>query len=575
MERMVNTSKSAEHPLHVTQTRASYINSNSASSERGGLVCAFNEDFESGFPAGWTNITNNPNENWTYETTGGNPDGHLNIAYDGPPPGQQNESILTSLIDLTTIPDPTLKFDWFMSYYWGVDPNDNYDLTISISTDGINWTNLWTEADHGGEFTSYEWYTTNVDLSAYATLSAAILRFNYNGFDGAQAKLDNISVCSAQNDLRVNMVLAGDILNDYAYSQIPVSQASEVIAGAIFSNVGGTTLTNISLDASTFSFVAAADVSTATVAGPASLAPAQSDTVWVATGYVPSMEDTLAQTFVASSTETDDAPLDNEGVEFLLVTQDTWAHDYEFEDYYAYGYASGEFPGSGGFEMGAAYFCQTSGGTLYAVDFPLGSNTTAQSITIRIYENSLATGLVSSTLYDIQSGDLSTTSVNFINVPLDVPVSLIAGNVYTATIAIEGGDDAYILGNNMDDGDGGHVLYSADNDQWYNWTGLTTAMRLRVSSVVGVEENNGLTSLQVYPNPVSDNINVSFVSEENDVVSINVIGVDGKLVDSTTRTVVSGQQMSVAFDPSKLATGVYSIQILGDNISTVQRIIVQ
>jgi len=577
LEKTVNTSKFADKPVVKTGERGTYLNTPTNINERGGLACAFDEDFDGGsFPAGWQNITNNANENWTYSPTDGNPDGHMDIAYDGPPPGQQNESLITPLIDFTSIPNPTLKFDWFMSYYWGVDPFDNYDLTISISSDGINWTDIWTETDFGGEFDTYEWYTTNVNMSAYSTWSTAVLRFNYNGFDGAQAKFDNISVCSAQNDLRVTSVMMGDVINDYAYSQIPVSQSAEIISGVIFENAGGTSLTNISLDAALFSFVANANVSVGTIAGPAVLAPGEIDTVWVATGYVPAMVDTLIQDFVASSDQVDVAPTDNEGFEVLLITQDTWAHDYELEDYFAFGYESGGALGSSGFEMGAQYFCQTSGSTIYAVDFPLGDATTAQSITIKIYEIDVnGATVVSSTLYDILPGDLSTTTVNFINVPLDVPVGMTAGNVYRATISIEPGDDAFILGNNLDDGDGGHVLYQVSNTTWYNWVGLTTAMRLRVSSVVEVAENDGLSTLEIYPNPASDIINVNFVSEVNDVVTVNVLAVDGKMVHTVTISAAVGQSTKLAMDASQLNAGVYSIQIIGEQMSTVKRVVVQ
>ncbi len=564
--------KSAAESALVSSSRISYMNNPlNESTNRGGLACAFDEDFDASFPGTWTNVTNNANENWTWLDAGGNPDGHMDIAYDLSP---QNESLITPLIDFTAIPNPTLKFDWFMSYYWGVDPFDNYDLSISVSTDGINWTEVWTETDFGGEFDSYEWYTTNVDMSAFSSLSNAVIRFNYNGADGAQAKFDNISLCSAQNDLRVNAVYTGDIINDYAYSQIPVSQTTQIIAGTIFSNVGGTALTNVMVDSETLSFVSGT-VSTGTVAGPTLMVPGQSDTVWVNTNYTPSMIDTIAQFFTATPDQTDATPVDNEGVEVLLITDDTWAHDFELEDYFAFGYESGGTLGSQGFEMGAAYYCQTSGGTIYAVDFPLGSATTAQSITIKIYEDALATGLVSSTLYDILPGDLSTTTVNFINVPLDVPVPMSAGSVYTATIAIEGGDDAYILGNNLDDGDGGHVLYQADNDTWYNWVGLTTAMRLRVSSVVGTEENVGLNSFNVYPNPATDQLNINFVPENDEMVTVDVLSIDGTLVQSETVSALSSQNNRLTVDATSLAAGVYTIRLLGEKTSSVQRVVVQ
>lgn len=543
------------------------------SSERGGAICGIDEDFDSGFPGTWTNISINANENWTYTATGGNPDGHMDIAYDASL-GLQNETLLTPAIDLTVIPSPTLKFDWFMSYYWGVDPNDNYDLTIRISSDGINWQQLWTEADYGA-FTSYEWYTTNIDLSAYSSWNNARFMFNYNGSDGAQAKFDNISVCSAQNDLRVDQVFAGDVINDYQYSQIPVSQTSQIIGGVIYSNAGGTTLTNVSVESETVSFVNGL-VSTGTITGPATLAPGESDTTWIATGYTPTMVDTIGQVCTLSADQTDATPLDNEGFQFVLMTDDTWAHDYELEDYYAFGYGPADGAAwSGGFEMGAAYFCQTDGSTIYAVDFALGSATTAQSITVKIYENSLTAAPISTVLYDIQPGDLSTTVVNFINVPLSSPVLMGAGNAYIATIAIESGDAADILGNNLDDGDGSQLLYSANNDLWYNWTGLTTSMRLRVSSVVGVTEDENLTDLNLYPNPVANELTVSLVANASEEVELTVLDVRGSLVMSEYLQPKQGQLLTQNISLKNFPSGMYAVRIQGQTINATRTIIVE
>ena len=575
LQKTVNTSKTAIQPLKINESRSPILNPTEQPTNRGGLACAFDEDFESGLPVTWTNFTNNSNENWGFSATDGNPDGHMLIQYDaGPPPGLQNESLITPVIDFTTIPNPTLKFDWNMSYYWGVDPFDNYDLTISISENGLTWTDVWSEADHG-VFETFVWNTTNVDLSAYGGLNAAVLRFNYSGQDGAFAQIDNISLCSAQNDLRVTSVLAGDIINDYAYTQIPLSQATEVIAGTIFSNVGGTELTDISVESETFSFVNNGNVSIGTVPGPVSLSPGDVDTVWVATGFVPPILDTLAQIFTVTANETDVTPADNQDLAFLIMTEDTWAHDYETEDYFAQGYESTDAIASQGFEMGASYFCQTSGGTIYAVDFALGSATTAQTVTVNIYENSLLTGLVSSTLYDLLPGDLSVTAVNFISVNLDVPVPMIGGNTYTATIAIEGGDDAFILGNNVDDGDAGQALYSAADDAWYNWVGLSTTMRLRVSSVVGVEESSGVASFEVYPNPASDNINVNFITEEDDAVMVNMIAANGQLIESIATRNIAGQVNQLAIDAKKMVAGVYTIQLIGDKTTSIRRVVVQ
>jgi hypothetical protein len=559
--KQVNTSKYADRAIESAEVRG------------GGLSCPVTEGFTSGFPVSWTNQAVNANENWTYTATGGNPDGHMDIAYDEAL-ALQDESLITAPIDLSAIPTVGLYFDWFMSYYWGVDPNDNYDLTVSISVDGgTNYTTLWTEAD-AGTFDSYAWFTKVIDLSAYASQTAAIFKFNYNGTDGAQAKFDNINFCSLPaNDLRLDLVYTGDVINDYIYTRMPLSQATEVIAGAISSNFGVAAQTNLSYDWTVT--LDGSTVASGTATGAASLATGEVDTVWVSTGYTPTATGEVLVSFEVSADQTENVPGDNTLEESLLVTDYEWGHDYEDEDYFGFGYAGNDPDGSGGFEVGARFFCQVDGDMIYALQFPLSSTTTSVSVTAKVYEDETTNPAVSETVYDIQAGDLSGTGVNFITIVLDDPVTMTTGSVYTATVAIEAGDSGYILGNDVDDNDGGQTVYFVNDDTWYNWVGLTTAMRLNLDETIGIEENEDVSGVYVFPNPATDVLNVGFLSKQNQNIDMNIISLNGSLIQTQQVVGKAGQSNSVRFDTENLAPGVYMIQMIGANSTLTQRVVVQ
>ncbi len=92
------------------------------------------EGFEGGVvpPTDWTAIVNNP---YTWEIDSYNPyEGTYNAScfYD-PALGTQDEWLVSSEIDLTGKTDWKLEFVWMSSYYWGVDPYDNYDLVVQIT----------------------------------------------------------------------------------------------------------------------------------------------------------------------------------------------------------------------------------------------------------------------------------------------------------------------------------------------------------------------------------------------------------------------------------------------------------
>jgi len=86
-----------------------------------------------------------------------------------------------------------VSFAWNSSYYWSVDPNDNSDLFVQISTDdGATWTSIWTYGDIG-VWDNFVWYETTLSLADYAGQTVKVA-FNIVGNDNAQNGLDNVYI---------------------------------------------------------------------------------------------------------------------------------------------------------------------------------------------------------------------------------------------------------------------------------------------------------------------------------------------------------------------------------------------
>src|SRR5690606_28169481 len=102
-------------------------------------------------PTGWTIDQTNVSQTWERGIwTGGN---SAIVDYDASL-GTQDEWLITPSMDLTSATDPHLSFAIGYSYYWSVDPNDNYDVFVKVSTDnGATWTVLWQDSDEA-EFTT-------------------------------------------------------------------------------------------------------------------------------------------------------------------------------------------------------------------------------------------------------------------------------------------------------------------------------------------------------------------------------------------------------------------------------------
>jgi len=74
--------------------------------------------------------------------------------------------------------------------------------------------------------------------------------------------------------------------------------------------------------------------------------------------------------------------------------------------------------------------------------------------------------------------------------------------------------------------------------------------------------------VSVYPNPASSTINVSFTTAE--ARNITLFSVVGEKVESKSTT-----GLNTSFDVSELPSGVYMIQVLSNNSTITQRVIVR
>lgn len=83
----------------------------------------------------------------------------------------------------------------------------------------------------------------------------------------------------------------------------------------------------------------------------------------------------------------------------------------------------------------------------------------------------------------------------------------------------------------------------------------------------GINEVNGLFGLDVYPNPTTEYINIKVLIEEANVETVVIMDATGKTVSAVASNHLNRQQIDV----SKLADGVYVIELISNNAEVLGR----
>jgi len=123
--------------------------------------------------------------------------GYVHCMYDESLSGTQDEYLITKVMNMSTFSNVSLNFYFQFSKYWGIAPNDNYDLLVLASTDSAQtftdtiWTELSTDT---ATWNSFEWVFASVDLSSYIGQEKFALAFVYHGYDGAEAAIDMVTL---------------------------------------------------------------------------------------------------------------------------------------------------------------------------------------------------------------------------------------------------------------------------------------------------------------------------------------------------------------------------------------------
>ncbi len=464
------------------------------------------------------------------------------------------------------------------------------DQYVEVSTDGTTWTRVYdngSKAMHtstsSNPYPNVEKIEVDIESAIAAGASTVQVRFcwtsiyptnpNINAWVTYGWFVDNVQIVTKPGvDLAYTY---GDYhFTGYKYSQIPTTQISPVTFRAGVKNQGTTPLTNVTLTVTD---------GTTPVSSPAvGLAVAAKDTL-EADFTLPATVGTYNINRSLSLTEADDNPANNSGLtaNSFKVTDNTYAVDNNA--------TFTEFPLTGLVDNNQNPITINGVGNsfdiyadqdIYGVDFKFFTGTAVGAeVYVELYEMdpnaSDITGLWVGPL--AESDIITVTSAAQVSqiqkVAFNDPYTLETGKTYLALLRLVSGTVKVAASG------------EADTDQcWINiagaqpWGTFTDipVVRMNFDPTLSVKNNNELVSgVSVYPNPAADKAEVSFNLNAASDVTINVVDVNGKVVNSNVLKNLAVGANSTSLNVANLANGVYSVVIKSNDSTVTKKLVVR
>lgn len=520
----------------------------------------FEEDFASGIPNDWTNVTVSGPVDWKYTTVG-----HVG---DYPTPsiasttssngwiivdsdadnfsggGNEDAQLTTPVIDCSGYTNVKVEFQQ-MFRRWQADIT-----TVRVTTDGgANYSDFVLNSSITQAGTDNPDYV-NIDITSAISgdpTNVQIVLWWQGAWDYGW-QIDDFAIKEIDpNDILIKKT---SLSEDVTYYQVPESQIQPLSFSAFGENIGFNVQTNVVLNVDvTNGGSSAFNNSSAAIA---LLASGASDSLYLTSTFLPSGIGVYDVSMNISQNEVDDVSSNNSADLNFEVTDTIYAIDngvyagqwYNLDD------------GSGianAYEIGAVYEVVASDWASSASVF-VGDNSTVGAVfEFNLYEydaGSTSYVFIETTeTYTVDNADLGNwVTTRFVN-----DVQLNAGSDYLLSVIYYGGPEYLYIGYGSNSSFTGATL-SNDNDgsDWANQP-RTPMIRLNLGEVgLSVKEND--FDFNVYPVPANDFINIE--ANGANVQNVEIFDISGKLVSIT-----SG---SKGIDVTALNGGVYTVKVISD-----------
>lgn len=545
---------------------------------------------------GWT--TDAVFDGWWTNTFASTSGGNFAELSNGDPtltPGTQVVNVIYTLtspvIDVATLAggtDVILSFEQTGAKFYD-------ETSVEISTNGTTWTRVYDNnykpmhaQGASNPWPDPDYVEVDIENAIMASATTVQIRLKWtsiyptnpspNAWIAYGWLVDDMKITS-KSDYDLAYVNGGQLFAGYTYTQVPTTQVSPLSYKVFVKNQGTQNITNTVLTVTD---------GTITEASPAkTILPAAATLDSLEVDYTaPAVVGTYTIQRSLSFDETDDNPTNNSGLtgNSFKVTDYIYAADN--------GTAFTKYPLTGLVDQNdnpivikaiGNSFDIFNNQKIYGIDFRFFTGTTVNSeVSGELYEyNTAATDNQSLFIGPLAETDFfEVTSIAQVNqiqkITFDTPYTLEAGKTYLVLVRIQSGTVEFASSGDYPDDNGGQGWISIDSptQPWGTFTDISV-VRMNFDPTSNVENSEMFTGVSIFPNPATDKVAVDFNLNSASNVTINVVDVNGKVVNTNTLNNLSSGTNSTELNVANLASGIYSVVIKSNDSSVTRKLVVR
>ncbi len=491
----------------------------------------------------------------------------------------QSQYFLTTAqaIDVSTIESAILQFEMYGARFTD-------SLKVEVSNDGDNWEQIGNQQDIGQLTAGGGSVTTNTITRTYnMTLNVQgqndlWIRFNYETATSGVAYgwfIDDVTVLiPEENDLSMETVYTGDIINDFEYTITPLEQLHTLNLGGEITNLGGLEAVNAKMTVEVFLEDEMVPVYTGE-SDPTNIVQGETAQFWIFTDFIPETLGDYNVVYTAVQDGSEGLPEDNVNEKEFRIDEIFWAND-DYNDLGAeFDGALGEATTSNEWILATTFTCFEPGTRFEAASISLGSGTqSGQEAAIVLFLNGATPEFITATEFSIEQSDIFGSG--FMAIEMDDQIELTPGESYVVGVQHLQGEGTLELDASEYDNDFSTLIFgnfgAGGAQDWFIFDDISPAIRISTSDIISVPEINekNLTIGQNYPNPILGKTTIPYILDVAQKLSFEITDMTGRVVYSEDLGTVSAGSKTLILSDLDLTVGLYNYSFIGENFKATK-----